>query len=65
MLLPPIVLRARYAMCGTEIGYAATRHSHRRVLSYASVRGELCCYGIVLRVSYAMSGIDMVYDTTV
>eukprot|EP00961_Rhodomonas_salina_P068742 923043-Rhodomonas_salina.1 len=48
-----------YAMCGTDIRYAATRSS-RRCLSQVSLRRHIavCAYHAV-RMRYAMSGTDL------
>eukprot|EP00961_Rhodomonas_salina_P161235 2170665-Rhodomonas_salina.3 len=52
----PSVLRARYAMSGTELRYAANRFSG---FSATLRRESLVCTAISLRAPYAMSGTDI------
>eukprot|EP00961_Rhodomonas_salina_P245661 3319277-Rhodomonas_salina.2 len=70
----PIVLRICYAMCGTDIGYAATQARHRLApsstdVAYGATSGPLLQLLVDARTqvslsSYAMSGTDLAYPAT-
>eukprot|EP00961_Rhodomonas_salina_P097911 1317728-Rhodomonas_salina.3 len=56
---PAIVLRARCAMSGTDVGHAATRS----LVDSGEASGSLPAF--VLRKCYAMSGTDRGYRATI
>eukprot|EP00961_Rhodomonas_salina_P170814 2303082-Rhodomonas_salina.2 len=57
------MLRARYAMSGTEAGYAASR-TMTSALTRAACTTTVPAYALPTRCCYAMSGTDLPYAAT-
>eukprot|EP00961_Rhodomonas_salina_P180701 2438955-Rhodomonas_salina.1 len=56
-----IVLRFRYALCGTELAFAPTQYA---VLVYAPMPYSVLTWPIILWLSYALCGTELAYAPT-